>query len=267
MNYLQKLQNIILKTSSNVIIGLDSDETKFPDFFSKYKNPVSEFNKFIIESTKDIVAGYKLNMAFYEYLEETGIEAVRETLKAIPDETVKICDAKRGDIGNTSEMYAATYFDKYNFDSITASPYIGVDGIEPFLKRKNKLVYVLALTSNNGSDDFQKLKTGDKYLYEIVLEKFLNAATDNNIGFVFGAGHTDELNIFTKSHQDTPLLIPGIGAQSNDLEKLIKALHSKNFVINSSREIIYSAKKNCDEREFSESIRSSVSDLNKKINR
>ncbi|MEP7146034.1 MAG: orotidine-5'-phosphate decarboxylase [bacterium] len=266
MNYKQKLQNIILKNRSNLIIGLDSDLEKIPSFFLKYNNPVGEFNKAIIDSTKDIVAGFKFNIAFYEFLLSDGISAMEESLSAIPKEMIKICDAKRGDIENTAELYAKTYFDKYDFHSITISPYLGKDSFEPFLKRTNKAVYILALTSNPGGKDFQFLKVGEKYLYEIIIEKSLSWNKNDNIGFVFGANHISELNIFTTRHPDVPLLIPGIGAQSNDLENLMKNIHTKNFLINSSRSIIYSAPKDCSEKEFMERVRESAVLLNNDIN-
>ncbi|HMQ69532.1 MAG TPA: orotidine-5'-phosphate decarboxylase [Ignavibacteria bacterium] len=266
MNYIEKLQNIITKNRSNLVVGLDPDIEKIPSFLLKYKNPVAEFNKLIIESSKDLVAGYKPNVAFYECLGEQGVEAIRETVKVIPGELIKICDAKRGDMGNTAEYYARTYFDIYDFDSITMSPYMGVDSVAPFLERKNKAVYLLALTSNSGSADFQKLKIEDKFLYEIVMEKGLEWNNDDNVGFVIGANHTDELNKFSAAHPEVSLLIPGIGAQANDLNKLLKNLHTNNFVINSSRGIIYSASGECSEDEFSESVREAVINLNSSVN-
>jgi len=265
LNYTEKLQNIIKKNKSNLVIGLDPDLSKIPSLFLKNKNPVLEFNKLIIESTKDLVAGYKPNMAFYECLGEQGAEAIRETVKAIPEELIKICDAKRGDMGNTAEYYAKTYFDIYNFDSITLSPYMGEDSIAPFIKNEKKAVYILALTSNPGGSDFQKLKIEGKYLYEIILEKSLSWNKNKNIGFVFGANHISELNAFTSSHPDVPLLIPGIGAQKNDLKTLLENLHTKHFVINSSRNIIYSAPKDCNEQEFSDAVRESAIRLNSEV--
>lgn len=267
MTYTEKLQLIIKKNKSNLVIGLDSDIEKLPLFFLKYNNPVLEFNKLIINSTKDITAGFKLNVAFYECLEEKGLEAMKETLTVIPDSLIKICDAKRGDMENTAEYYARTYFDKYNFDSITLSPYMGEDSIAPFIKRKNKAVYILALTSNPGGNDFQTLRMGEKYLFEIVIEKSLKWNENKNIGFVFGANHTQELKNFTSSNPEIPLLIPGIGAQDNDLKKLIESLNSRNFVINSSRNIIYTASKYCSEKEFIESVRNAAVKLNSQINK
>ena len=164
MSYLQKLEKIVKKNNSNVVIGLDTDIEKIPAIFKDDSNPMLEFNKRIVAATKNDVAGYKLNMAFYEEAGGIGLTAMRETVKYIPKEMIVICDAKRGDMGNTDEMYAKAYFDNYDFDAITFSPYLGSDSIEPFLKRKGKLVYVLALTSNPGGKDLQMLKAGGKYI-------------------------------------------------------------------------------------------------------
>ncbi|MEO8447124.1 MAG: orotidine-5'-phosphate decarboxylase [bacterium] len=266
MKYTTKLQSIIKKNNSNVVIGLDPDLNKLPAIFMKYKNPVAEFNKLIINSTKDIVAGYKPNMAFYECLAEQGIEAIRETVEAIPEDMITICDAKRGDMGNTAEMYARIYLDNYNFDSITLSPYMGEDSIAPFIKNESKGVYIIALTSNPGAKNFQYLMTNGKPLYEVVVEKCLEWNKLGNIGFVFGANHSSELKKFTESNPEVPLLIPGVGAQESDLDELLKNLNTKNFVINSSRNIIYSASKDCTETEFTESVRHAAIALNDNIN-
>lgn len=266
MNNSEKLKSAIIKNNSNIVIGLDSDLKKIPFIFLEYKNPVAEFNKLIIDITKDITSGYKLNVAFYEYLEEKGIEAMKESVAAIPDHLIKICDAKRGDLDNSAEMYARTYFDKYDFDSITLSPYMGRDSIEPFLNRKDKLLFIIALTSNESSADFQKLRTGDKYLYEVVTDKCMSWGKDNNVGFVFGANHTNQINMFTKSNPDVPLLIPGIGAQAHSLQNLMESIHSNSFIINSSRSIIYSAKQDCTEAEFTKAVRDSSVELNQYIN-
>ncbi len=266
MNYTEKLQNIIKQNISNLIIGLDPDIQKLPSFLLEYKNPVLEFNKLIVQATKDIAAGYKLNAAFYECMEEQGLEALKHTVALIPDEMIKICDAKRGDMENSSEYYARAYFDNYNFDSITLSPYMGSDSVAPFTKRKGKFAYILALTSNPGGKDFQFLKSNGKHLYEIIIDKALGWSGNNNIGFVFGANHATELKAFTSMHSEIPLLIPGIGAQKNDLQNLVLSIHSKNFLINSSRSIIYSAPKGCNEKEFIDSVIESAMKLNSEIN-
>lgn len=266
MTYTEKLKQINTSNNSILIIGLDTDLNKIPSFFLKYKNPVSEFNKAVIECTRDIAAGYKLNIAFYEFLEEKGIEAVRDTVKSIPESMIRICDCKRGDIENTAEMYAKTYFDKYEFDSVTLSPYMGRDALSPFLKRKNKCVYVLALTSNKSNSDIQVLKSDGKHLYESVIDFSLSLSDGSNVGFVFGANHTDEIRNFTSEYPEVPLLIPGIGAQENDLKMLMKSLKSDLAVINSSRAVIYSFHSGCSEKEFLESVRNSAIELNHEIN-
>ncbi len=168
---------------------------KLPAFIKSYPNPVYDFNNLVIEATKDLVCAYKLNIAFYEVLGEIGWQAIRDTLKLIPEELITIADAKRGDIENTSELYARTFFDEFGFDSITIHPYMGSDSVRPFIRRKNKFVFLLALTSNYGSKDFQHLKINKKPLYEVVIETALTW-NDHKIGFVIGANYDREL----KSH-------------------------------------------------------------------
>lgn len=267
MSYLDKLVSAVSKNNSRLVIGLDPDLTKLPAFILKYKSPVTEFNRLIVECTSDITAGYKLNMAFYEYLMKQGIDAVRETLEVIPGNLITVCDAKRSDIDNTAGMYAKTYFDVYGFDAITLSPYMGQDSVMPFLGSEDKFVYLLALTSNKSSGDFQMLKTDGRFLYEAVIEKSIRWSRKNNIGYVFGANHTEEIRMFAGSYPEISLLIPGIGAQANDLNKLMNSLGSKsNFIINSSRNIIYSFEYNCNEREFVDSVRYSAQKLKEEIN-
>jgi orotidine-5'-phosphate decarboxylase len=239
MKYSEKLKKIIKKNKTNLIIGLDTDIKKIPKIFLNKKNSVFEFNKSIIKATKDIVAGYKLNLAFYEVLGKDYYETIKKTLDFIPDEMVKICDGKRGDIGNTDEYYARAYFDNMNFDSMTVNPFMGSDSVKPFLSRKDKGIYVLAITSNSGSEDFQKQKTGTKYLYERVIEKCIEWDGNKQIGFVIGANHTELIKKITTKYPEISILIPGIGAQGNDLGKLLKNIKNECFLINSSRAIIY----------------------------
>lgn len=242
MKYSEKLKRIIKKNNSNLIIGLDPDIKKIPKLFFHKKNPVLEFNKSIIKSTKDIAAGYKLNLAFYEALGKDCYQTLKDTVKYIPDDMIKICDGKRGDIGNTDEYYARAYFDDLNFDSMTINPYMGKDSVEPFLSRKEKGIYVLALTSNPGADDFEKRKSGNKNLYDIVIEKCIEWDRNNQTGFVIGANHTDLIRKVTKKYTNISILIPGIGAQGNDLGALLKNIKNNLFLINSSRGIIYDSK-------------------------
>ncbi|MBS1492163.1 MAG: orotidine-5'-phosphate decarboxylase [Bacteroidetes bacterium] len=265
MTYLEKLKAVVKKNNSNLVIGLDSDITKIPKCFHKYSDPVYDFNHYIMCSTKDIVAGYKLNMAFYESVK--GYKTVEKTLKYIPDNLIKICDAKRGDIGNTDEMYARSFLDEMNFDAITFQPYMGYDSLEPFINRKDKLTYVLALTSNEGSNDFQKLKVGNKFLYEKVVEKCIEWNKNKNIGFVFGSNYVKEIGKYSKELPDYPLLIPGVGSQHGEAGDLLKNLHNKNFVINSSRGIIYSSPMNVERKEFEKIVRQKTIELNNTINK
>ena len=155
MTYIAKLDAAIASSKSHVVVGLDPELQKIPAIFQRFANPVLEFNKMIIHSSKDHVAGYKLNMAFYEYLEEKGLEAIRGTLAEVPEGKIKICDAKRGDIGNTSGLYAKAFFENLEFDAVTVAPYMGEDSVKPFLAYPDKWVILLALTSNAGSADFQ----------------------------------------------------------------------------------------------------------------
>lgn len=254
MEYKIKLQKVISEKSSHLIAGIDPDISKFPEFIKKSKNPLYEFCKFIIEITSDLVAGYKFNLAFFESLGYEGIRTLERLLVQRKKDIIYICDAKRGDIGNTSEQYARAYFDRMGFDAITISPYMGVDSVIPFLKRKRKFVYVLVLTSNPGSKDFQKLKSGDKYIFEIVCEKFLKSGY-KNIGFVYGADYTKQIRIITSNEREIPLLIPGIGAQGGDLAELLKNLKNEYFLINSSRNILYAGISGDNPGKYSEKVR------------
>ena len=262
MKYITKLKNIIRKNKSNIVVGLDSEISKIPLFFLKYKNPVLEFNKRIIDATKESSAGYKINTAFYEAEGAFGFSTLEETVKYIPDNLIKICDAKRGDIGNTAEMYAKAFFENMDFDAIAVNPYMGKDAVEPFLKRKDKFVYILAHTSNKGAEDFQKLITNRKPLFINIIEKSLEWNKNNNIGFVIGANHTKLIKEISSRKPEIPLLIPGIGAQGNDLEILQKNLFNKIYIINSSRGIIYSSPKNTNEKKFIAVITESLKELN-----
>lgn len=266
MIYIEKLSRIIKKQKSHLIIGLDTDIKKIPFYFKKYKNPVLTFNKVIIDITKDFVAGYKINTAFYEASGYHGFEILELTNKYIPDNLLKICDAKRGDIGNSSEMYAKAYFKYMNFDSLTVNPLLGKDSIEPFINYKNKFIYVLVHTSNSGSEDFQKLKYKRKCLYDVIVEKLINWNIYKNIGFVVGANHLSLLKKLTVKYTKIPVLIPGIGFQNNDLKLLMKNLYNDYFLINSSRAIIYSSVRTAVENVFFNSVIDSAKKLNEKIN-
>ena len=265
MHFLKKLKKTLRETNSHLIVGLDTDSTKIPQFFKTSVNPIAEFNKAVIDATKDYAAGYKLNIAFYEKELELGWAAIQSSIASIPENLITIADAKRGDLENTTEQYAQAYLDMFNFDSITVQPYMGQDAARPFLRRKNKFVWMLALTSNYGANDFQFLKVDKKPLYQVVIEKAL-AWNNHKIGFVIGANHTDELKKITKSYPETPILIPGIGAQRNSLDKTIGALNHTLFVVNQSRSIIYSAPKAQNVKEFMEIVRENAMKSRDEIN-
>lgn len=266
MNFSEKLDNAVKASGSNVVVGLDSDPGKIPALFLDAENPVLEFNREIIRSTKEIVAGYKLNVAFYEFLREKGIEALGESMNEIPEGLISICDAKRGDLDNTTELYARTYFDTYGFDSITVNAYMGSDSVQPFLNREGKMIFILALTSNKSSSEFQKIETGGVKLYEKIIQESLSWGGGGRVGYVFGANHTDEISEFTNKHPEVPVLIPGIGAQGHELAPLLNSIHTERFVINSSRSIIYSAPKGCTLTQFREAVIVSAQKLNSGIN-
>jgi len=235
MNAIVKLKNRIDK-GLHICVGLDSDLSKIPAHLNGNSNPILEFNKRIIDATKEYAAAYKLNFAFYEALGEAGLRTMRETLAYMPDEIVSIADAKRGDIGNTCMKYAQAVFDELNFDSITLAPYMGYDSIEPFLNYKDKIHFILGLTSNKSSTDFEKLKLENgKYLYQTVIEKVHSWNKDGNLGVVFGATNIDELNENIDLMKDLFVLLPGVGAQGGSLKGVSDVFNLKgmnNFIIN-----------------------------------
>ncbi|MBI5404499.1 MAG: orotidine-5'-phosphate decarboxylase [Ignavibacteriae bacterium] len=266
MNYSEKIKQAIKKSRSNLIIGLDPDLKKIPEIFLKKKNPVLEFNKSVINATKDFSAGYKLNLAFYEALGKGFHESLRGTVEHIPGSRLKICDGKRGDIGNTDEYYAKSYFDEYGFDSMTVNPYMGRDSVEPFLSRRDKGIYVLALTSNPGSEDFQQIRTGKKFFYERVIEKCIEWDRYGQTGFVIGANHTSLIKKITTKYKNISILIPGIGAQGNDIDALMKNIKNNIFLVNSSRGIIFDSSKFTSIADYEEKTGSKAEALNDIIN-
>ncbi|MGD0589460.1 MAG: orotidine-5'-phosphate decarboxylase [Bacteroidota bacterium] len=244
MTFTQKLRDVQLQQKSLLCIGLDVDADKIPPHLQSSVNPVLEFNRQIIEATHDLVCAYKPNLAFYEAMGERGLATLWETLKLIPQSILTIGDGKRGDIGNTAERYAKSLFDDFGFDSITVNPYMGFDSVKPFLKNPEKGVFLLALTSNPGSKDFQRLKINGKPLYEKVVLKAKKWNTNQNIGLVVGATHPRELKTVRKIVPEMPLLIPGIGKQGGNLKSAVRDGCDKNgqlAIINVSRSIIYAS--------------------------
>ncbi len=237
----QQLINQIIQKKNYLCIGLDTDVTKIPKHLQSHPNAVVEFNKAIINATKDCCVSYKINTAFYEAMGVKGWQALEETVEYIPETHFKIADAKRGDIGNTSSQYAKTFFEVYKFDAVTVAPYMGEDSIRPFLEFKNKFTIVLGLTSNKGAQDFEMLKTGETYLYEKVLSTTKQWGTPDNLMFVIGATQSQQLQHIRTILPEHFLLVPGVGFQGGSLAEVSKyGLNTEaGLLVNVSRAIIY----------------------------
>jgi len=242
----QELFQNIQRKQSYLCIGLDTDLKKIPSYLLSEPDPIFTFNKKIIDATADLCVAYKPNIAFYEALGPKGWESLEKTLDYLPPDIFTIADAKRGDIGNTSELYARTYFDYFNFDSVTVAPYMGEDSVKPFLIKADKWVVLLALTSNAGADDFQLISVGvdkSKYLFEAVLEKSQVWATPDQLMYVVGATQTNFIQRVRTLVPDHFLLVPGVGAQGGSLEDISRLGLNKygGLLVNSSRDIIYAS--------------------------
>ncbi|MEM6735462.1 MAG: orotidine-5'-phosphate decarboxylase [Bacteroidota bacterium] len=231
----------IKSKESFLCIGLDTDINRIPKHLLKEKHPVFEFNKQIIDATHHLAVAYKPNVAFYEALGVKGWESLQKTIEYIPGDVFTIADAKRGDIGNTSKMYARAFFEQMDFDSITVAPYMGSDSVKPFLDFENKWVIVLAATSNPGGLDFQYDEIKGEKLYEKVIRKSMDWGSTNNLMYVVGATRPETLKKIRQIIPDHFLLIPGIGAQGGDLKTVCESGLNKDggLIINSSRGIIY----------------------------
>lgn len=266
MNAIEKLVN---QNNNNkfVCVGLDTDFEKLPLHIKSSANPVLNFNKAIIDSTSEYCAAYKVNFAFYEKDGEEGLKILSETIRYIPSNILIIADAKRGDIGNTSRMYAKSVFEHYNCDAVTLNPLMGKDSLEPFLDYSDKLNFILALTSNKGANDFEKLKLDNgKFLYQQIIEKVKEWNLNNNCGIVFGATNSKELKENINSFGTLPVLLPGIGAQGGSLEDVLNSFISvdrKSFLINVSRGIIYKSSG----ADFAEKARGEILRLNNEIDK
>lgn len=245
MNKKELFENIKNK-SSFLCVGLDTDINKIPQHLLKKEDPIFEFNKAIIDATAKYCIAYKPNLAFYECLGVKGWIALEKTVEYIrtnyPDQFI-IADAKRGDIGNTSSMYAAAFFENMNFDAVTVAPYMGEDSVKPFLAYDNKWVILLTLTSNKGSKDFQLIENvkGDR-LFEKVLGKSQDWGDENQLMYVVGATQGEMFKDIRKKAPHHFLLVPGVGAQGGSLEEVCKygMNHECGLIVNSSRGIIYS---------------------------
>jgi orotidine-5'-phosphate decarboxylase len=261
---MKALEKLLIKNDELkfVCVGLDTDINKIPKHLLASDDPILEFNRNIIESTKHFAAAYKINFAFYEVFGAKGFDLIKQTLSFIPQDILTIADAKRGDIGNTSAMYAESIYNYFGFDSVTLNPYMGKDSIQPFLDFEEKLNFILALTSNPSAKNFEKLTTDDSYF---VFQKVIKSVNDwnkkNNCGIVFGATNTDELISNFNSFSDLSILLPGVGAQGgnfNDVIKIFSEHKRKNFLINISRGILYLS----DEKDFTIKAENELRKLN-----
>ena len=228
-------------------MGLDTDIDKIPGFLRSFPDPVFEFNKRIIDATRDLCVAYKPNAAFYESYGVQGLQSLIKTSEYLPAECLNIIDAKRGDIGNTSDKYARAFFDSkqsgMSFDAITINPYMGTDSVTPYLAYEGKWVIVLALTSSVGSKDFQYLQTAEGFLYEAVIKKSGDWADSERLMFVVGATKNEEFARIRAIAPDHFLLVPGVGAQGGSLEDVCRyGMNSDcGLLVNSSRSIIYAS--------------------------
>lgn len=260
----EKLQNR-LSRDFHICVGLDTDKNKIPKHLSPDKNGVLEFNKAIIDATSDYAAAYKINFAFYEEAGAEGMEMLARTLEIIPKDILVIGDAKRGDIGNTSKMYAKSLFDHFKLDASTLSPYMGEDSLSPFLNYTDKIHFILALTSNPGSHDFEKLEiTSGKKLYQEVIRKVNEWNVNKNCGVVFGATNLDELKENINIFGDLFVLLPGVGAQGGDLEGIVKTFRqnsNNNYIVNVSRALLYADSS----KDFAKTSKQILQDYNRLI--
>ena len=238
-----QLTSTIFHKKSLLCVGLDTDISKIPTHLLKEEDPVLAFNKAIIDATRDQAVAYKINTAFYEAQGIQGWITMQKTLEYIPEGIFTIADAKRGDIGNTSEQYARTFFHTYPFDSVTVAPYMGSDSVQPFLKFEDKWAIVLGLTSNAGSADFQLQPSGDGMLYQKVLKTVASWGTPSSIMFVIGATRKEQLQEVRTLLPEHFFLVPGVGAQGGDVDTVCRNAMNKDggLLINVSRGIIFAA--------------------------
>lgn len=229
---------------SYLCVGLDTDPDKIPAHLKKEEDPVTDFNKEIIEATAPFAVAYKFNIAFYESQGPSGWESLERSLDAVPKNCFTIADAKRGDIGNTSRQYAKTFFERYKFDSITVSPYMGHDSVKPFMEFEGKWTIVLGLTSNPGSHDFERneLAKGG-WLSEKVMKTVSTWGTPNDLMFVIGALDSELMKRHRAIAPDHFFLVPGVGAQGGDLNTVAESMMNSDcgLLVNSSRGIIYAS--------------------------
>ncbi|MBD3168550.1 MAG: orotidine-5'-phosphate decarboxylase [candidate division Zixibacteria bacterium] len=245
MTFIEKYREIVQKNKSYVCVGLDSDFDKLPETVRQFPDPQGLFNNLIIEATKDYVCAYKINIAFYECRGAAGWMSLEATLKGIPGDIPVIIDAKRGDIGNTSKKYAQAIYEQLGADAVTLNPYLGIDAVEPFLEYEGRCAFILCHTTNKSSSEFQHAmvsaegssRTGP--LYELVARRVAEWNKTGSCGLVVGANVPEHISRICELAPGLPLLIPGIGAQKGSVRDVVTQLRGIDFMINSSRNIIF----------------------------
>ncbi|MDR3711299.1 MAG: orotidine-5'-phosphate decarboxylase [Puia sp.] len=238
-----QLTEQIRAKGSYLCVGLDTDLSKIPAHLQSHPDPVFEFNRRLIDATKDYCVAYKINTAFYEALGLKGWAAMEKTVHHIPSTHFKIADAKRGDIGNTSFQYAKAFFEALPFDAVTVAPYMGEDSIRPFLEYKDKWTIVLGLTSNAGAKDFELQQSGGEYLYEKVLKTVSAWGNPGNLMFVVGATQADAFEKIRRLTPDHFYLVPGVGSQGGSLAEISRKAMNKDvgLLVNASRAVAYAS--------------------------
>ncbi|MBU0519822.1 orotidine-5'-phosphate decarboxylase [bacterium] len=241
MTFSQKLQQVTSSLGIGLCVGLDPDPDRLPEQFSPDLNGISDFLHEIISITKPFAAAYKVNTAFYEAWGASGWQVLENVAFSLPPNTLRIADAKRGDIGNTTKHYAKAFFERLPFDAITLSPYMGGDTLQAYLENPDKGAFTLALTTNPGSADLQHFSDGRTMLYQKVLSLIPTWAPHKNLGAVVGATHPQELKQIRADFPQVPLLVPGIGAQGGDAQAIVDASgpHRAPVLVNVSRAIIF----------------------------
>ncbi|MDP3150921.1 MAG: orotidine-5'-phosphate decarboxylase [Ignavibacteria bacterium] len=235
-----------VNNGKHICVGLDTDIEKIPEQLKHSDDPIFLFNKEIIDATHKDAGAYKLNFAFYEANGIEGLKSLKKTIEYIDEDIFIIADAKRGDIGSTSAMYAKSVYDYFKCDSVTLHPYMGYDSVQPFLEYKDKLNFILALTSNKSANDFETLPlASNEWLYQKVIKKVNDwNGQFSNCGIVFGATQINQLQENISLIKDLPILLPGVGAQGGSLEEVIKLFNQNqltSYLINASRSIIYAS--------------------------
>ncbi len=261
----QELYQQIIEKKSYLCVGLDTDIKRIPKHLLSAKDPIYEFNCRIIDATHDLCVAYKPNVAFYEAHGSEGWKSLEKTINFIPLTHFTIADAKRGDIGNTSSLYARAFFEKMEFDAITVAPYMGEDSVKPFLEFEDRWVILLGLTSNQGSQDFQHTPQGDSNqpLYEKVLRTAQTWGNLDNLMFVVGATHPEKFKEIRAIAPDNFLLVPGVGEQGGDLAAVSENGWNDHcgLLINASRSIIYAS----NGEDFAQKAREAALDLQQQM--